>query len=355
MKLKTYTGGTTAEAMNLVRSELGDDDAIVSIQRTDDGNTVHVVATLEGAGHSLFGAPAPAAVSPEPKYASAGPARVDIYETVCRALERHGAPGPVIERLGHGAAASGASNPWAALSGAMDREFTFNSIPSIRDARPIMLVGPPGAGKTLTIAKLAAQAVMAGQTIGVITTDVKRAGAVEQLNAFMRVLKIDLQVAKTPGELAKAVARVDERDVVCIDTASANPFLDADMAGLSRFVSATDIDPLLILPASGNALDAADTAQAFADIGARRMIVTRLDVARRLGCLLAAADQSGLAFSGVSITPRVAKGLNAITAATLARLIMPQEAGKAMETPERHVESTELPRNNSSQHQATAV
>ena len=355
MKLKTYTGSTTAEAMNMVRSELGDDAAIVSIQRTDDGKSVHVVATLQGAGHSLFHAPASAAVSPESEFESAGPARVDIYETVCRALERHGAPGPVIERLGHGAAASGAPNPWAALSVAMDKEFTFNPIPSLRDERPIMLVGPPGAGKTLTIAKLAAQAVMAGQTIGVITTDVKRAGAIDQLNAFMRVLEIDLQVAKTPGELAEAVSRVDGRDVVYIDTASANPFLDSDMAGLSRFVSATDIDPLLILPAGGNALDAADTAQAFADIGTRRMIITRLDVARRLGCLLAAADQSGLAFSGVSITPRVAKGLSAITAATLARLIMPQEAGKAMETPERHVESTQQPHKASAPRLATAV
>ena len=116
-------------------------------------------------------------------------------------------------------------------------------------------------------------------------------------------------------------------------------------ARLSRFVSATEIDPLLILPAGGNALDAADMAQAFADIGAKRMIVTRLDVARRLGCLLAAADQCRLAFSGVSITPRVAKGLNGITAATLARLIMPQEAGKAMETSEHHVEQTRQPGN----------
>jgi len=353
MKLKTYTGDTTAQAMNLVRSDLGEDAAIVSIQQTEDGKSINVVATLEG--FALFGATSPTAVSPEPEFEPLGPVRVDIYETVCQALERHGAPGPVIERLGHGAAASGAPNPWAALSVAMDKEFTFSPIPSIRNARPVMLVGPPGAGKTLTIAKLAAHAVMAGQTIGVITTDVKRAGAVDQLNAFMRVLEIDLQVAKTPGDLAQATTRVDGRDVVYIDTASANPFLDADMAGLRQFVSATDIDPLLVLPAGGNALDAADTAQAFADIGAQRMIVTRLDVARRLGCLLAAADQSGLAFSGVSITPRVAKGLNAITAAILARLIMPQEAGKAMETPERHSEPTEFPRNDVAPRQATAV
>jgi len=327
MKLKTYTAATTAEAMKMVRTELGEDAAIVSIRRADDGATVDVIATLEGA--SLFDTSTP----------SAGPARVDIYETVCQALERHGAPGPVTERLGHGAAASGAPNPWAALAAALDSEFAFAPAPSLRDTRPVMLVGPPGAGKTLTTAKLAAKAVMAGQTIGVITTDVKRAGAVDQLRAYTRVLKIDLQVAKTPGQLAEAVARVDGLDVVYIDTAAANPFLDADMAGLSRLISATDIDPVMVLPAGGNALDAADMAKAFADIGAGRMIATRLDVARRLGCLLAAADHSRLTFAGVSITPRVAKGLNDITAATLARLIMPQEADKVMDTPEPHPEA----------------
>ncbi|MBT3307250.1 MAG: hypothetical protein HN377_12330 [Alphaproteobacteria bacterium] len=335
MTQKTFTAATTAEAMSMIRNEMGDDAAIVSIKRTGDGAAVDVVATLEGA--SLFDTPAsraPRAASPEfEPDQDAGPARVDIYETVCQVLERHGAPGPVIERLGHAAAASGASNPWAALSVALDTEFIFSPVPSIRDARPVMLVGPPGAGKTLITAKLAAQAVMAGQTIGVITTDVKRAGAIEQLSAYMRVLKIDLEVARTPGELAEAIARVDGRDVVYIDTAAANPFVDGDMANLSRFISASDIDPLAILPAGGNALDTADMAQAFADIGAKRMIATRLDVARRLGCLLAAADHSRLAFAGVSITSRVAKGLSDITAATLARLIMPQEADKAMDTP----------------------
>jgi flagellar biosynthesis protein FlhF len=330
MKLKTYTATTTAEAMNLVRNDMGEDAAIVSIRRADDGASVDVVATLEGA--SFFGI----SHAPIRKPEQAGPARVDIYETVCRALEHHGVPGPVTERLGHGAASSGASNPWAALSAALDTEFAFTPTPSLRDTRPVMLVGPPGAGKTLTTAKLAAKAVMAGQSIGVITTDVKRAGAVDQLRAYTRVLDIDLQVAKTPGQLAQAVARVDGLDVVYIDTAAANPFLDADMAGLSRLISATDIDPVVVLPAGENAMDAADMAKSFADIGAKRMIATRLDVARRLGCLLAAADHSRLAFAGVSITPRVARGLNDITAATLARLIMPQEANKAMDTPEAH-------------------
>ena len=69
-------------------------------------------------------------------------------------------------------------------------------------------------------------------------------------------------------------------------------------------------EPWVVLAAGGNARDTADRARAFADIGARRMVATRLDAAGRMGCLLAAADHSRLAFSDVSFTPRVAKGLS---------------------------------------------
>ncbi len=341
MHVKTFTAPTTIKAMALVREELGEDAVIVSTQLNTEGPGVHIVASQ---GKPAGAAP-PASISktaPNGALTQAGngfeagfdggPGRLDIYETVCRTLDYHGVPGPLTERLSH-AAALGAPDPCAALAGAMDAHFAFSAVPSPRDAKPVMLIGPPGAGKTLTTAKLTARAVMAGQSVGVITTDTKRAGAGEQLDAFMRVLKVEMKTAATPGELAEAAARMEDRDVVYIDTTAVNPYLDGDMAALGDMIKATEADPLVVLAAGGNALDAADMAQAFADIGARRMVATRLDVARRMGCLLAAADHSRLAFSGVSITPSVAKGLSAINAVSLARLIMPAAHRGAAEAP----------------------
>ncbi len=338
MLVKTFTASTTVKAMALVREELGEDAIIVSTQRNTEGPGIHIVAA-EG---KPDGAPRPAfmpKITPNGALTEArtgfneGPGRLDIYETVCRTLDYHGVPGSLTERLSHAAAALGAPDPAAALAGAMDAHFAFSAVPSPRDAKPVMLIGPPGAGKTLTTAKLTARAVMAGQSVGVITTDTKRAGAGEQLNAFMRVLKVDMKTAATPGELAEAAARMEDRDVVYIDTAAVNPYLDGDMAALGGLIKATEADPLVVLAAGGDALDTADMARAFADIGARRMVATRLDVARRMGCLLAAADHSRLAFSGVSITPSVAKGLSAINAVSLARLIMPETLTGAPEAP----------------------
>lgn len=101
--------------------------------------------------------------------------------------------------------------------------------------------------------------------------------------------------------------------------------MDSDMTALKGLIRAAGADPLLVLPAGGDALEAADMAQAFACRRRAQMVVTR-----RLGGMLAAAKTSRLGFSGVSITPRVSKGLSPISAVSLARLIMPD----AMRKPE---------------------
>ena len=80
---------------------------------------------------------------------------------------------------------------------------------------------------------------------------------------------------------------------------------------------------MLVLAAGGDALEAADIAREFSRIGATRLVVTRLDMTRRLGSILAAADAGKLSLSDVSINPDVAEGINPINPVSLARLIMP--------------------------------
>jgi flagellar biosynthesis protein FlhF len=47
MRLKSYNAPTMAEAMRLVREELGDNAIIVSTQRSSDGQGVRITAALE--------------------------------------------------------------------------------------------------------------------------------------------------------------------------------------------------------------------------------------------------------------------------------------------------------------------
>ena len=70
-------------------------------------------------------------------------------------------------------------------------------------------------------------------------------------------------------------------------------------------------------------MTAADTARNITGIGSRHLIVIQLDIAHRLGGLIAAADGTLLTFVDISITLHVTNVLGQIKPVLLIRLIMP--------------------------------
>ncbi len=73
-------------------------------------------------------------------------------------------------------------------------------------------------------------------------------------------------------------------------------------------------------------MEAADIAVRFNVLGPQRLLATRLDLSRRLGGALAAAEVAALSFCEVSISPHVADGLTPINPVSLARLLLPHGA-----------------------------
>lgn len=316
MRLKTFTAPNMSAAMALVREQLGDDAIIVSTQLGDSGRGVRITAALDGA---------------TPDYAPGTPDHaetvVDAIDQLTERLDRHGAPTELTDRLAKAAGQFASNDPTMVLAGAMDAIFGFAPLPEERAKRPIMLVGPPGAGKTLTIAKLAARAVMAGKKPVVISTDTVRAGAIAQLAAFTRLLKIALKVCAKPRELAEEIAAAGQR-MVLIDSPGTNPFSPSDMEELAAFCRVDNVEPILVLAAGGDSVEAGEIADAFKQVGTTRLLATKLDMSRRLGGILAAAHGARLKFCDVSSSPQVAEGLSAVNPVSLARLLLP-ELGKA--------------------------
>ena len=115
-----------------------------------------------------------------------------------------------------------------------------------------MLIGSPGSGKTVTVAKLAARAVLNGAEAATITTDTRRAGAVEQLEAFTRLLKIELRAPRDAKTLATDIAALGAKDCLFIDSPGCNPFSDADIKHLEHLVEVTKSEPILVLAAGGD-------------------------------------------------------------------------------------------------------
>jgi flagellar biosynthesis protein FlhF len=305
MRLRTFTAASMSEAMALVRARLGGDAIIVSTEEGDDG-LMRVTAAIE-----------PAELPP----ASNGP---DVIDTLSEALAEHGVAPTLVEKVLGAALPFETEDPLLALSGALTSVFRFAPIDG--KERPLLMVGPPGAGKTVSIAKLAARAVMAGKPVRLVTADIVRAGGIEQLEAFARVLKLPLHRAESAPRLAPLARQGAAQELVLIDTPGINPYSAGDRRELTLLIEASGGEPVLVLPAGGDSFDSIEMARIFRDLGASRMIITRLDMVRRLGSVIAAADALNLAFAEAGVSADIASGLAPIDPVILARFLLPKPA-----------------------------
>ncbi len=85
----------------------------------------------------------------------------------------------------------------------------------------IALVGPTGVGKTTNIAKLAARFTLrhGAKNLALVTTDSYRVGAHEQLKTYGRILGVPVYVADDENELKLVLSRLEDKQLVLIDTA----------------------------------------------------------------------------------------------------------------------------------------
>lgn len=330
MRLKSFHGPTLQDAMNQVRAALGD-DAIIIGTRDEEGGGVRVTAAIDDT-------PAPAATSASaaltlPDFSDEGEDYVDL---IADSLHRHGTPPALAEKIVTLAMREPGIDAVDTLAAAFANMMRFAPLETNGKHCHILLMGPPGAGKTAMVGKLAARAAVAGKKVAVITTDLARAGGVAQLQAYTSTLKIPLLQVEDIHALPDALAVHATADVVFIDSMGRNPLdaIDAaDMQLLVKLVGAPDERLcVLVLPAGLDAVDGTELASAFKQLGATHLLTTRLDLTRRLGSLLALGNDTRLFFCEASSSPAIATGLERLDAAALARMILPALATEAATT-----------------------
>ena len=314
MRLKSFHGTNLNDAMRLVREALGE-NAIIVATRDDETGGVRVTAAIDEV------AMRPAPVPSEPAESNGS----EAIEIVAEALTRHQVPTHIAERLMATATQFANDDPVLALGAAFDTHFQFQPIIDDKSEKPLMLIGPPGAGKTLSIAKFATKATLAKRAVTVISTDLERAGGMEQLAAFTRLLKLNLVEIEDPHALKDAIA-MQRGSQIYIDTAGGNPFIDSERQQMQAFVTAAGGDAALVLPAGMDSSEAVDMANEFRAAGATRLILTRIDITRRLGSALRVAFDARLPLANYSASHKVTEPLQPLNPVALARLILPRAA-----------------------------
>jgi flagellar biosynthesis protein FlhF len=259
---------------------------------------------------------------PAPQAAPQQPEGTEAIEIIAEALTRHQVPTHLAERLMATAIQFANDDPVLALGAAFDAQFQFQPIIDDKLDKPLVLIGPPGAGKTLSTAKFATKATLSKRSVTVISTDIERAGGMEQLAAFTRLLKLNLVEIEDSHALRDAVT-MQKGALVFVDTPGSNPFIDAERKQLHALVAAAGGEATLVLPAGLDASEAVDMAHEFRALGATRLLITRLDMTRRLGSLLRVAFDAHLPLANFSASCKVTEAPYPFNPVALARLILP--------------------------------
>lgn len=280
MQILRYQGRDLRDALQRARRAHGDDAVVLSHESTPDGGVT--VAIAKG-----------------PRTPAGREARRDEpgASEVERRLQSHGASRALVRAITQRVAADGARGIYALDAAAEQLERAFQVAPSPKaGGAPLCFafVGPSGAGKTLSLAKLAGRLSAAGRKVVPITLDTSRAGIVG-LREALGPLSMPAQVARDGRDLLDLVRRAPRDALTLVDTAGRAERGYGALRELAR--AGGDVHPWLVASAASSAADAVDWLGAYRGPRVRAALVAQLDRATRPAEIVEALARRSLAFN----------------------------------------------------------
>lgn len=163
----------------------------------------------------------------------------------------------------------------------------------------VYIAGPTGVGKTTTIAKIAAEQLFKHQRkVGFITSDTYRISAVEQLRTYASILNVPMEVVQSPGEMQRAMQRLQDCDLILMDTAGRNYRNELLVSELQSLLSHTaQSETYLVLSLTSKSSDMIEITDHFAKYALDKVIFTKMDETGSYGSILNVLDSYNLRLS----------------------------------------------------------
>jgi flagellar biosynthesis protein FlhF len=298
--IQSFFGNSPREALVAVKAALGEDAVIVDTREVTQGHSgkryeVRVQAPQEtstSTARPKAWAPVLSPPLPQTTAKTSTSMDLDLHATVARRLFER------VRRIEAHAVTSSTS----AFEQAVSELVSFTRAPWARSASPrrsIAFVGPTGSGKTTTMAKVAARALVEGQRVALVTTDTWRVGAVQHLARYAEILSLPCYVA-AGDELQNVLSHARGADLVLIDTAGRTPNDPSESKEIARFRSLPQIETHLVVPSSTTEKQLARLRTRYDAYGPSGVIVTKLDEADGPGGIVGCSALLGLPIAAIS-------------------------------------------------------
>ena len=188
----------------------------------------------------------------------------------------------------------------------------------------LAFVGPSGAGKTTTLAKIAANlSIEQGLSVGVLSVDTMRLGSNFLLQNYAEVLGWRIEVAESIEQMTSCMKKLAGCRVVLIDTSGCSPHDTESMERLGQLLEiANPTETHLVVSSTSNTRSFLRCEHAFEQLKPNRMILTRLDESGGLGSLFPCLQSSHLPISYLTNGQKIPSDLIQATEARLAQQVM---------------------------------
>ncbi len=178
----------------------------------------------------------------------------------------------------------------------------------------VALIGPTGVGKTTTIAKIAARFAMNNwvDDIALVSADAYRVGAREHLGAFANIIGARVYAASSYDDLSETLDKLRHKKLVLIDTEGRSQ-RDRDLASrLAAYGRNADrVRFYLTVSAATQEAVLDETIREFRRVPLEGCIVTKIDEAAQLGCVMSALIRNDLRAAWFSDGQRIPDDLHA--------------------------------------------
>lgn len=192
-----------------------------------------------------------------------------------------------------------------------------------KGTKKVVFVGPTGAGKTTTIAKLAADfALRQNKKVVMATLDTYRMGAVDQLRIYGDIMRVPVETAENRNELNAIVKKHADKDLLLIDTAGKSHNEKAYSGQLGdMFRDFANVETQLVLSVTAQEKIFQESVKQFSPLGIDRVLFTKMDEGMSFGPLFNFSLRTRIPFSYFTMGQRVPEDIEVANREKVIKLI----------------------------------